>query len=119
MKTRFRLLSYALLSIVLATVQSGVALSVNTGDANCGVTTTPAIFSMAIDPTNPSVLYIGTRERGLFKSVNEGQSWTPVGSVLAGYRQNCTRSGRESDSRLRSSMPELIRMGSIEARMAD
>ena len=33
---------------------------------------------LAVDPWNPAVLYAGTEGRGIFKSANGGDSWSPV-----------------------------------------
>ena len=39
--------------------------------------------ALALDPTNPPTVFVGANESqgpgGLFKSTNDGQSWTPVG----------------------------------------
>jgi photosystem II stability/assembly factor-like uncharacterized protein len=40
-----------------------------------------AISSMAIDPKNPEILYVGTASGRVFRSVNAGQSWQSVGKV--------------------------------------
>jgi len=36
------------------------------------------VLSMAINPNNPSVIYIGTDSSGLFMTKNEGETWTQV-----------------------------------------
>lgn len=36
------------------------------------------IADLAVDPTNPSVLYVGAASGGIFKSVNRGDTWTPI-----------------------------------------
>jgi len=36
------------------------------------------IGALAIDPVNPSVLYAGARDGGIFKSINGGASWRPA-----------------------------------------
>jgi photosystem II stability/assembly factor-like uncharacterized protein len=38
----------------------------------------PAVFALAIDPRNPQVLYMGTAGAGAWKTVNGGQSWSPL-----------------------------------------
>ena len=42
------------------------------------------ITALAIDPTNPSTLYAGTRSRGIFKSADGGQSWVSANSGVTG-----------------------------------
>jgi len=36
------------------------------------------ITSLAIDPTSPKIIYGGARGTGLWKTVNGGESWTPI-----------------------------------------
>lgn len=46
----------------------------------------PARFSvntLAIDPANPTTLYVGTSGAGVFKSVDGGSSWNAVNNTLA------------------------------------
>src|SRR5262245_49108870 len=38
--------------------------------------------SLVMDPTNPRVLYAGTQNGGLFKSVDRGESWVPINNGL-------------------------------------
>jgi photosystem II stability/assembly factor-like uncharacterized protein len=40
-----------------------------------------ALTSMAIDPQNPDILYVGTASGRIFTSVNGGRSWKPAGRV--------------------------------------
>lgn len=42
------------------------------------------IASLAIDPSNPQVLYAGTLTDGLYKTVNGGSAWVPVPAVTGG-----------------------------------
>jgi photosystem II stability/assembly factor-like uncharacterized protein len=39
-------------------------------------------LTISIDPTNPSILYLGTFNDQAFKSVDGGESWTPIDSGL-------------------------------------
>src|SRR5262245_8377705 len=41
-----------------------------------------SVYSLAIDPSVPTTLYSGTALHGVFKSVDGGQSWTPVNAGL-------------------------------------
>ena len=34
--------------------------------------------SIVADPTNPQIVYVGTRDAGVFKTTNGGQSWRPA-----------------------------------------
>ncbi|MGS5041320.1 WD40/YVTN/BNR-like repeat-containing protein [Staphylococcus saprophyticus] len=36
--------------------------------------------AIAQDPFNPDILYCGTFDRGLWKSVDKGDSWLPIGT---------------------------------------
>src|SRR5687768_16591947 len=40
------------------------------------------VTSLAIDPTDASVLYAGTHRSGVFKSTDHGETWFPAGSGL-------------------------------------
>lgn len=35
-----------------------------------------AVFALAIDPRNPSIVYIGTAEGGILRSADQGESWS-------------------------------------------
>lgn len=37
-------------------------------------------IAIAQDPFNPDILYCGTFDRGLWKSVDKGDSWLPIGT---------------------------------------
>src|SRR5216684_1747633 len=50
---------------------------------NSPVPFTPDISSIVVDPVTPSTLYAGTSfSTGVFKSINSGNSWTPVNTGL-------------------------------------
>jgi hypothetical protein len=40
----------------------------------------PAVRALVIDPNRRDTLYVGTGNRGVFKSTNGGQNWKPTGS---------------------------------------
>jgi hypothetical protein len=45
------------------------------------VTTTPVsgrVTSIAVHPTNPNIVYVGTAQGGLYRSTNGGTNWTPL-----------------------------------------
>ncbi|MBC7896264.1 MAG: glycosyl hydrolase, partial [Cytophagaceae bacterium] len=42
------------------------------------------IADLAIDPRNPSTVYVGAASGGIFKSVNAGATWTPVFDETSG-----------------------------------
>ncbi|MGV8040404.1 MAG: WD40/YVTN/BNR-like repeat-containing protein [Thermoanaerobaculaceae bacterium] len=48
-----------------------------------GFTSADAIQTLAIDPTNPAVMYAGTENGGAFKSTNGGTTWTPINTGMA------------------------------------
>ncbi|HTK75175.1 MAG TPA: FG-GAP-like repeat-containing protein, partial [Gemmataceae bacterium] len=39
------------------------------------------IFSLAVDPTNPLVVYAGTRGKGIYKSTDGGTTWTAINAL--------------------------------------
>lgn len=41
--------------------------------------------SLAIDPKNPNVLYVGIEGRGVYKSTNKGKSWKQINNGLVAY----------------------------------
>jgi photosystem II stability/assembly factor-like uncharacterized protein len=50
---------------------------------NSGLTITN-VSALAINPTDSSIVYAGTRGGGVFKSTNAGSSWGPVNTGLTG-----------------------------------
>jgi hypothetical protein len=42
------------------------------------------IITLALDPADPETLYAGTRQDGVFRSTDAGETWTPVGIWPAG-----------------------------------
>src|ERR1051325_790368 len=36
------------------------------------------VLAIAVHPTNPNIVYIGTAQGGLYRTLNGGQSWTPL-----------------------------------------
>lgn len=48
-------------------------------DANHGLGE-PPVSAPVIDPSNPSTLYVGTRDRGAWRSIDAGASWYPLPS---------------------------------------
>jgi photosystem II stability/assembly factor-like uncharacterized protein len=43
------------------------------------------VLSMAINPSNPNIIYIGTESNGLFVTKNEGETWTQVAFADKAY----------------------------------
>lgn len=41
-------------------------------------TTSGRVMSIAVHPSNPGIIYVGTASGGLWKSVNGGAQWTPI-----------------------------------------
>lgn len=41
--------------------------------------------SIAIDPNNPQIVYVGTRDAGVYKTIDGGTSWTPTRNGLSFY----------------------------------
>ncbi|MEI9966750.1 MAG: hypothetical protein WDN67_03910 [Candidatus Moraniibacteriota bacterium] len=40
--------------------------------------TTANVLSVALHPTNPDIIYIGTAADGIFRTENGGEEWSPV-----------------------------------------
>ena len=51
---------------------------------NFGIPGTPNVRTLAIDPTNPAIIYAGTFGSGTFKTTNSGSSWTAINAGMAG-----------------------------------
>lgn len=51
----------------------------NTGSWSSGQGRTSAV---AVDPTNPNIIYVGTPAGGIWKSINSGSTWTPLTDQL-------------------------------------
>src|SRR5665647_1657370 len=41
------------------------------------------VTALATDPAQPNIIYAGTAGQGIFRSLDRGFSWTPVGAGLA------------------------------------
>src|SRR5206468_1312482 len=39
------------------------------------------VFSLAVDPTNPLVVYAGTRGKGIYKSTDGGTTWAAINAL--------------------------------------
>ncbi|MBT9175397.1 MAG: hypothetical protein DDT22_01072 [candidate division WS2 bacterium] len=50
---------------------------------NTGLTNN-IIYSLTVDPVNPSILYACTQGGGIFKSTNRGENWSTINSGLIG-----------------------------------
>ena len=72
-------------SAVYAATGIGVLKSSDGGDnwtpANNGLPTNTDIRTIAVDPSNPSVLYVGTFGAGIFKTTSGGEKWELMGSL--------------------------------------
>lgn len=51
----------------------------NTGSWSSGQGRTSAV---AIDPSNPNIMYVGTPAGGIWKSIDSGSTWTPLSDQL-------------------------------------
>lgn len=50
---------------------------------NSGFAAPPSVWSLAIDPYDSQVVYIGTASDGIYKTTNGGISWLPIGTGLS------------------------------------
>jgi photosystem II stability/assembly factor-like uncharacterized protein len=58
--------------------------SVDGGLTASGISLGSLAESLALKPGNPAFLYAGTVDRGVFKSLDAGQTWSPSGTSLSG-----------------------------------
>lgn len=72
--------------IVYAAGFDGVWKSFDSGQTwssiNNGFAMSPLVYSLAIDPFDSQVVYIGTGDDGLYKTTNGGATWMPIGTGL-------------------------------------
>jgi photosystem II stability/assembly factor-like uncharacterized protein len=71
----------------LQTKNGGASVSADGGEKwrtiNSGLPDT--LSRIAVDPADPSTVYAGSLSYGLFKSTDDGRSWTPVSQEIAGF----------------------------------
>jgi hypothetical protein len=67
-------------TVLWAAGSGGVARSDTRGETwtKPDPTFTQSVASLAVAPSSPQTLYAGTRSSGIYKSTNEGVSWSPV-----------------------------------------
>src|SRR5262245_49564261 len=76
-------------STVFARTRSGVFKMAAGGDrwtgANKGLPRQPTldILALAGDPLSPGTVYVGTGTHGIFKSLDDGETWRPINNGLA------------------------------------
>ena len=73
----------------------------------------PAVFGgrisdLAVDPANPSVIYVGAASGGVFKSINRGGTWEPVFDESGGSQSIGAVAVAPSD-------PQIVWVGTGEA----
>jgi len=73
---------------VFAATSTGIFKTANGGDswsaANSGVTGA-SVSALAIAPSSPATLYVGSYDSGVFRSTNGGASWTAISNGLPGH----------------------------------
>lgn len=70
---------------VYAGVNGGVYKTTDTGATWSAVNSGlgfPSTFALAMDPTNPAILYAGTSGNGIFKTTTSAASWTAIDAGL-------------------------------------
>jgi photosystem II stability/assembly factor-like uncharacterized protein len=72
--------------IVYAAGEHGILRSMDSGQSwtrvDTAFVTPPLVYSLAVDPHNAQIVYIGTHDSGMYKTTNGGASWAPIGAGL-------------------------------------
>ena len=68
--------------IVYANTSTGGYKSINGGTSWVAINNLQYVDVFAIDPTNPEVMYSGTRTTGMYRSINGGTSWSQINTGL-------------------------------------
>ncbi|MGB9596954.1 MAG: WD40/YVTN/BNR-like repeat-containing protein [Candidatus Poribacteria bacterium] len=71
--------------VLYAGTDGGVAKTINGAETWTVISnglTSRYVLCLAIDPKNPKVLYAGTDGGGLFKTIDGGEKWEPVGGGI-------------------------------------
>ena len=88
-----RALQSLLASISVAFLAAGAAAQGIPADAFSGLkarsigpaVTSGRVMSIAVDPANKAVIYVGAASGGLWKTTNGGASWQPVFDTQGSY----------------------------------
>jgi hypothetical protein len=64
-------------------VLGGILKSTDSGSTWTRVMTNPFVRAIAIDPTDPAILFAGTKDSGVFRSKDEGLTWTAANDALS------------------------------------
>jgi photosystem II stability/assembly factor-like uncharacterized protein len=51
--------------------------------------TTDRVYCMVINPSNQNIMYIGTLENGIYKTINGGINWTQINNGMTYYHVQC------------------------------
>lgn len=105
-RTRAILQHPSVAGVVFAGTTEGFWRSEKNGDADSWMVTTSRqleINSIAVHPSRPDMVYIGTNNYGVMVSSDGGKSFTPMNSGYSGRFANAILSDRETPNRIYAS----------------
>src|SRR5438128_379966 len=76
LRTQLHLIAIAVASATLLALGLGRAQAAPTSWTRLNLTGGD-VGALAVDPSNPSIVYAGTYKGGVFKSTDGGQTWSP------------------------------------------
>ncbi|HEX6045958.1 MAG TPA: YCF48-related protein, partial [Pyrinomonadaceae bacterium] len=105
-RTRTILQHPSIAGVILAGTTEGFWRSEKGGDADSWTVTTSRqleINSIAVHPSRPDVIYIGTNNYGVMVSSDAGKSFTPTNAGFSGRFANAILADRETPNRIYAS----------------
>jgi Tol biopolymer transport system component/photosystem II stability/assembly factor-like uncharacterized protein len=58
---------------------------------NTGLPTSGSLATLAVDPQDPSTVYVGSSQQGIYKSVDGGLNWSAINTGISGDNSNIIR----------------------------
>ena len=79
--------------------------------ASAQITGGGQVNSFSVDPTNPSIVYASTRDKGVFKTVDGGSVWTAKNNGLAGVSGTFSGGAEFNSILVDPQNPNLLHLG--------